>query len=70
MGYMLLFANCFSCNRVFGSNPAHVPSFRSPTTGEKEPICPDCVERVNEARKAKGLSAHSIHPLAYEPEEE
>jgi uncharacterized CHY-type Zn-finger protein len=70
MGYMTLFANCFGCHQLFGSNPSHVPSFRSPSTGEKEPICPACMKAVNANREAKGLAAFPIHPLAYEPEKE
>jgi hypothetical protein len=68
--YMTLFASCLGCNRVFGCSPTHVPSFRSPSTGEKEPICPDCMAEINQVRESRGQEAFPIHPMAYEPERE
>ena len=46
---------CFGCGRVFTYNPMRVPSFPHPKPGSREPICRDCIERVNPLRIANGL---------------
>lgn len=65
MPYLIVFGSCISCHRPFGFNPEKVPSLR--VNGEREPVCRDCIERVNPARVANGLPAFTIHPQAYEP---
>ena len=64
MGYMSLIAPCFLCRKVFASNPNKVPSVKN------EPICEDCIERVQEARKRQGMRPFPVPPGAYEPAEE
>ena len=61
-GYMLLTAVCFACGNLFSSNPNTVPSY------ENQPICEDCINRVNANRKA-GLPLWPVSPDAYEPAE-
>ena len=68
MGYAMVFSACFGCGRVFGFNPHKVPSI--PVKGVKQPICRDCVERVNPMRKANGVPEIVPDPNAYEPIEE
>ena len=70
MGYMTLFAPCLICGEMFSSNPLHVPSLRSPETGEKEPICSSCLNRANYDRRMAGKKPVVPHPSAYEPEKE
>ena len=54
MGYMLAFGNCVGCGRIFGFNPHSVPS-SSAITGNREPICRHCVDRINPLRIKHGL---------------
>jgi Fe-S-cluster-containing dehydrogenase component len=68
MGSMILFGDCIGCGKLFGFNPYTVPSFRT-VTGH-EPICRDCIERLNPMRKANGLPPIVTEPDAYEPAEE
>lgn len=63
MGFMMVLGECFACHRLFHFNPHQVPSFRG------EPVCADCMARVNTKREAMGLAPHPILPGAYEPEE-
>lgn len=67
MGYMQVFGDCWCCKRPFFFNPNRVPSIV--VEGVREPVCQDCVERVNPQREAKGLPP--LVPLAgaYDPEE-
>lgn len=67
MGYMTVIGPCFGCKRTFSYNATWVPSIRY--EGQREPICRDCVERVNPLREANGLEPIRVHPDAYEPEE-
>jgi hypothetical protein len=67
MGYISVTSACFGCGRVFSYNPMHVPSIRDPRTGSREPVCRDCVERVNPMRAQNGLPPIVPHPQAYEP---
>ena len=64
MGYALCTSACIGCGRVFSYNPVRVPSIT--VKGTREPICHLCVERVNPARKEKGLPLIVPHADAYE----
>lgn len=64
MGYYSGIGQCYGCGRMFSFNPEKVPSYQG------EPICRDCIERVNEIRKDKGLPLWPILPGAYEPQAE
>lgn len=61
MSYASLYAPCFVCKRPFFSNPQRVPSY------DNQPICRACIERVNEARRARGLPEWPVYPDSYEP---
>lgn len=63
--WAVCFGACVACRRVIGFNPHRVPSYDN--GNGKEPICRDCMERINSRRKAMGLPTHEIHPDAYEP---
>jgi hypothetical protein len=69
MGYMFATGPCICCLRVFSYNPTRVPS-TSAITGEREPICSDCIERINKKRLALGAEPIVPLPGAYEPCEE
>ena len=64
MGYAMLVATCFACGRIFSCNPHKVPSYNN------QPICKDCIHRVNEVRRQKGRQLWPISRDAYEPIEE
>jgi hypothetical protein len=64
MGYVTAMGACIGCNRPFSFNPMKVPSIT--INGRKEPICADCVARVNPMRKANGLEPIVPAPDAYE----
>jgi hypothetical protein len=59
---------CLLCPRTFTFNPVRVPSFR--VNGVKEPICRECMVRVNEERVAAGVEPFDIAPDAYEAVDE
>ena len=63
MGYAIVTSPCIGCNRIFGYNPHRVPSIR--IDGKREPICKECIERINPQREAKGLEAIAPHADAY-----
>ena len=67
MGYALCTSHCLGCHRLLSYNPMRVPSIRDPRTGSKEPVCADCVARVNPQRIANGLPPIVPAPDAYEP---
>ena len=67
MGYMLAMGCCFGCGRLFGFNPERVPSVK--IDGINQPVCLDCVNRVNPKRIARGLPAIVPLPGAYDEEE-
>jgi hypothetical protein len=69
MGYMMAYSACIGCGKLFGYNPHSVPS-SSAVTGEREPICRTCVERINPLRIARHLPPIVPAPDAYEPAEE
>lgn len=70
MGYVLCHSACFGCGRLISYNPLRVPSIRDPKTGSKEPICLDCVNRVNPQRIKNGLEPIRPAPDAYQACEE
>jgi len=65
MGYVTAMSPCIGCGNVFSYNPMRVPSC-SAVTGKREPICADCVERVNPIRIKNGLEPIVPHSDAYE----
>jgi len=70
MGYVFVTSECCGCNRIFSYNPLRVPSIKSPYTGEKEPICWECVQQVNPRRIKNGLPPIEPFPDAYDPIDE
>ena len=64
MGYAMCYSSCFGCGRVFGYNPHRVPSVR--IDGVRQPVCADCVERVNPERIKNGLEPIVPAADAYE----
>ena len=68
MGYMFGLSPCYGCKVPFTYNVDRVPSVV--VNGVREPICADCVERVNPKRIANGLEPIVPLPGAYEPESE
>ena len=67
-GYMMVLGPCWSCGRPFSFNADHVPSHRD-ENGVRQPVCGDCMARVNAIREENGLPPHPIHPMAYQPQE-
>jgi hypothetical protein len=67
-GYISAVSACIGCKRVFSYNPMLVPSVF--VAGAREPICQDCVDRVNPGRVANGLAPIVPRPGAYEACEE
>lgn len=63
-----ILGTCIGCKRPFTFSPSRVPSVR--VNGEREPICRDCVERVNPRRIANGLDPIVPLPGAYDPDPE
>jgi hypothetical protein len=73
-GWVIATSRCFGCGRLFGYNPHRVPSIQiDPAThqwsanGVREPICRECVQRVNPQRVANGLPEIVIYADSYEP---
>lgn len=64
MGYVSGISPCYGCKRVFHYNPMRVPSIT--INGSREPICQDCVTRVNPVRIANGLEPIVPFPDAYD----
>lgn len=64
-GWALAWGHCIGCAQVFGFNPVRVPSLT--WNGQREPICAECVKRVNPTRIANGLPPIVPAPDAYEP---
>ena len=71
MGYVQGIGICrVGCGKVFGFNPNRVPSIRI-ENGEREPVCEDCVRRVNAMRKEAGAEPFfTVLPGAYEQAKE
>lgn len=72
MGVIFAMGPCYSCRRLISFNPYLVPSIprHLTSTGEKEPVCRECIERSNPERKKNGLPPIEILDGAYEPAEE
>jgi hypothetical protein len=62
--YVLGCAPCINCKQVFSFNPMRVPSVI--IKGTREPICKDCVPRINELRRTLKLPLIIPFPDAYE----
>jgi hypothetical protein len=70
MEYFIAVSMCIGCNNVISYNPHHVPVLVT-ESGDREPICKGCYIRWNEIHRiSKGLEPVSLHPQAYEPQEE
>lgn len=76
-GYAIVTSACFGCGALFSYNPHRVPSIPiDPTTGQpsstgvRQPICRECVDRANPQRVASGLEPIEVYPDSYEPVEE
>lgn len=67
MSYMYVLGSCFGCGQRFAFSAERVPSIV--VDGEREPICLQCVTRVNPTRVAAGLDPIVPLPGAYEPDE-
>ena len=65
-GWVIAMGACISCHRVFGFNPNSVPS-SSALTGRREPLCRECMDRINATRVKLGLEPVAILPDAYAP---
>ena len=67
MGYAIAIGPCIGCGQTFGFNPHRVPS-SSAVTGEREPVCRACYERLNRKRVELGYEPWPAPlPGAYEP---
>jgi len=64
--YVFITGRCFGCKKVFTFHPNKVPSV-TPPGGEREPICRNCVERVNPTRIENGLDPIVVRDGAYDP---
>lgn len=67
MAYMSCMGECIGCRKIFSFNPNLVPSVL--VNGSREPVCRECVERVNPIRIKNGLEPIHVLPGAYEPQE-
>ncbi len=65
MGYALVISPCFGCGTNISYNPNKVPSIRD-NENVRQPICLECIERVNPQRIANGLPPIVPRPDAYE----
>lgn len=65
-GYVQVIGPCIVCGQVFAYNPHRVPS-TSLLTGKREPVCENCMVRINAKRHTMGLAPHEILEGAYEP---
>lgn len=65
----LVIGSCIGCGQRFLFHPHKVPS-TSAITGQREPICQSCVDRVNPRRIENGLPPIEVLPGAYEPAED
>jgi hypothetical protein len=64
MAWVYCHSACAGCDRIFSYNPLRVPSLV--IRGSREPICLDCVERVNPIRISNGLEPIVPYADAYE----
>ena len=68
MAYVLVTSACIGCGRLISYNPMRVPS--TIVEGKREPLCPQCADRINQNRIRDGLPPIPPHPDAYEPMDE
>lgn len=64
MGYVTAMSPCIACKNVFSYNPHKVPSIR--INGVREPICRECIPRINRLRAQAGTDPIVPAPDAYE----
>lgn len=67
MAWMQVIGNCIGCEILFSFNATHVPSIL--VDGVREPLCRDCVNRLNIELENRGHQRIWVHPDAYEPQE-
>ena len=60
---------CFVCKNDFMFSPTRVPSYRD-GQGVRQPVCENCMNRVNARRVERGDLPFTIQPGAYEADEE
>jgi len=65
MGYAFMMGQCFSCRQVFTFNPVRVPSVRDKNR-ERQPICGNCMNKVNMEKESLGLPCFLVPSDAYE----
>lgn len=58
---------CLFCDSKFQSSVKLVPTWRD-GDGDKQPICPACLEWMNGVRIKAGVEPFQISPNAYEKE--
>lgn len=68
MAWMSVIGPCIACGRVFSFHPERVPS-SSAITGQREPVCRPCMDRINGKRREMGLEPFEILDGAYDAEE-
>jgi hypothetical protein len=68
---MTCIGHCYTCGALMTFSPTLVPSLPGNLTcsGEREPVCRNCVERANPERIKNGLPPIEILPGAYEGDE-
>jgi len=59
-GFYTVTGVCFGCERIFSFHPHKVPSIRikdgkPDPAGDRQPICKECIDRINPIRKKNGL---------------
>ena len=68
MGFMTAMGPCICCGTFFAFNPLRVPSSTA-ITGQREPICHPCFDKINAKRVEAGMPAFGLLPGAYGAEE-
>lgn len=84
MAYQIALGRCNFCGALFTFNPTRVPSAvvrwvgsrmvgvpagsPRPADAVNEPLCRECVERANKARKRIGAPLIEVLPGVYEPQ--
>jgi hypothetical protein len=68
MGVMVAMSPCYVCGQIFEYSPTRVPSVipEGGTFADRQPVCADCVVRINEKRADLGLPAVAVMDGAYE----
>jgi len=66
-GWVYCHAYCFGCGKFMSFNPRRVPSIRPKPDMPPEPVCQDCIARVNPTRIANGLEPIVPFDDAYDP---